>query len=188
MKTAENAKNICLPALKQLKSSLFFTGGLENKLTSLIAFSAFYGLFFINYIDIITAGSSQNGYHLWLVLMYFLPFVGFSLQNLTNWRLTLGLGLTASLMNDVFYGGLKFLFGLPLDINWYYSNWLIPQGTQLFSLNLGFAFIPVYSWMMALSIYIRIAIVALLFWTWAKKTKNNGLVANRLKTTAHILP
>ena len=69
-------------------------------------------------------------------------------------------------MNDVFYGGIKYLFGMPLNINWYYSNWLIPQDTHLFDLNLGFTILPVYSWMMALSIYLRIAIIAVLLWHW----------------------
>ncbi len=130
-----------------------------------MAFAVVYGLVFINYIDIASSGATY-GYHMWLVLMYFLPFVGFSMLNLKNWKLTLGLGLTASLMNDVFYGGVKFLFGMPLDVNWYYSQWLIPQGTLLFNLNLGFTVIPVYSWLMALSIYARVAVVAGLLWSW----------------------
>ncbi len=91
--------------------------------------------------------------------------------NLRNWQLTLGLGLTASLMNDVFYGAVKALFGMPLDLQWYYSNWLIPQDTRLFSFNLGFGVVPVYSWMMAASIYLRVAAVAVLFWVWKRQIK-----------------
>jgi hypothetical protein len=66
-----------------------------------------YGLLFINYIGISSLGTI-SGYHMWLMLMYFLPFVGFSLLNIKNWGLTVSLGLTASLMNDVFYGGIKY--------------------------------------------------------------------------------
>jgi len=152
-----------------LKDKLGFTAGIEDKLHYLVVFAIIYGLFFINYIDILTSGAN-SGYHLWLMLMYFLPFVGFSMLNLKNLQLTLGLGLTASIMNDVFYGGIKYLFGISPDINRYYSNWLIPQGTHLFDLNLGFTILPVYSWMMALSIYIRIAVVVALLWNW-KHTK-----------------
>jgi hypothetical protein len=124
-----------------------------------VLFSVVYGVVFINYIDIASPVPS-NGYHLWLVIMYFLPFVGFTLLNPRNWELTLGLGLMASLMNDVFYGALKYLAGsLSIGVNTYYSLWLVPQSTLLFNLNLGFTTIPVFSWMMALSIYLRIAVV-----------------------------
>ena len=167
MKTPETKKGLqrtChKPAIEH--QARRFAGGFEGKLRLLVAFAVVYGLVFINYIDIASSGAN-SGYHMWLVFMYFLPFVGFSMLNLKNWNLTLGLGLTASLMNDVFYGGAKFLFGMPLDVNWYYSQWLIPQGTLLFNLNLGFTMVPVYSWMMALSIYLRIAVVAALLWSW----------------------
>jgi hypothetical protein len=132
-------------------------------------------LVFINYIDLITNGSSQGGYHLWLVFMYFLPFVGFSFLNIKNWQLTLGLGLTASLMNDVFYGHMKLLLGLPVNLQYYYSNWLIPQGTVLFHFNLGFGVIPVYSWMMATTIYLRIALVVALFWLWRRHARTASI-------------
>lgn len=146
-----------------------FSGALTSKLPFLIVFSVLYGLIFINYIDIVLPGGATSGYHLWLVLMYFLPFAGFSLLNLKNWKLTVGLGLIASLMNDVFYGLTKYLIGIPYDLTRYYSLWLIPQNTILFNLNLGFTVLPVYSWMMALSIYARIIPVVLLLWSWKKQ-------------------
>jgi hypothetical protein len=108
---------------------------------------------------------------MWLVVMYFLPFVGFSIISLKNWSLTVGAGLTASLMNDVFYGFSKYLIGIPYDLTRYYSLWLIPQNTLLFNLNLGFTVLPVYSWLMALSIYSRIIITVVLFWSWKNKAK-----------------
>ncbi len=141
--------------------------GVEGKLFCLIAFAAVYGLVFINYIDVVSSGFTY-GYHMWLALMYFLPFVGFSMFNLKNWGLTVGLGLFASLMNDVFYGLTKYISGTSYDLNRYYSLWLIPQGEKLFTLNLGFTEITVYSWMMALSIYIRIAVVVGLLWYWKR--------------------
>jgi hypothetical protein len=150
------------------KGYLGFANVLEGKLPFLIAFAAVYGLVFINYIDIASSGLN-NGYHLWLVLMYFLPFASLSMLSLKNWTLTAGLGLLVSLMNDVFYGSVKYLTtGLTYDLNRYYSLWLIPQNNRLFTLNLGFTDLPVYSWMMALSIYLRIACVIGLFWYWKK--------------------
>jgi hypothetical protein len=149
-----------------VRSSLF-SGVLEGKLRLLVVFAVFYGVLFINYIDVFSSGASY-GYHLWLVFMYFLPFVGFSMLNLKNVELTLGLGLLASLMNDVFYGAVRSLFGLPLDLHWYYNLWLIPQSTVLFTLNLGFATVPVFSWMMALSIYVRVGVVVGLLWHWKR--------------------
>lgn len=94
--------------------------------------------------------------------------------NLKNWNLTLGLGLTASLMNDVFYGSMKYLVGIPYNLSHYYSLWLIPQNTVLFNLNLGFTTIPVYSWMMALSIYGRIFLIFVLLRGWKSQTKIGG--------------
>ncbi len=142
-----------------------FTNVLEGKLNFLVVFAVLYGLVFINYIDIASSGLNY-GYHLWLVLMYFLPFVGFSMLNLKNWKLTLGLGLITSLMNDVFYGSMKYIVGMPYDLTRYYNLWLIPQNTLLFKLNLGFTILPVFSWMMALSIYLRSAFVIGLLWSW----------------------
>jgi len=168
------------------KPKLGLTGSSDNKFALLVAFAVVYGLVFINFIDIVSSGAT-SGYHLWLTFMYFLPFVGFSLLNLRNWSLTVGLGLVASLMNDVFYGAVRALFGLPLDIHWYYSQWLIPQGTLLFNLNLGFTILPVYSWMMALTIYVRIGVVAALLWHWKRtrrlQTSKEAAWVSRWKTS-----
>ncbi len=139
----------------------------ENKTPFLFVFAVIYGLVFINYIDIITSGSSVGGYHLWLTLMYFLPFAILSVIDIKNFKLTIGLGLTASLMNDVFYGAVRNLMGEHYDLGRYYSLWLLPQSAKLFNLNLGFAVIEVQSWMMALSIYLRIVAVGLLlYYSW----------------------
>jgi hypothetical protein len=130
--------------------------------TWLVLFAVVYGLIFINYIDIITPGGNIEGYHLWLVIMYFAPFAILSLQDIKNLKLTLGLGFLTSVMNDVFYGAMRNVMGVPYDLGKYYNLWLIPQGNVLFNLNLGFATIPVQSWMMAASIYLRFAVVFLL--------------------------
>jgi hypothetical protein len=134
-----------------------------NKTLFLLIFAVVYGLIFINFIDIVTPGGNIGGYHLWLVLMYFVPFAILSVIDIKNWKLTLGLGLLTSVMNDVFYGLMRNMMGQPYDLTRYYNLWLIPQSTKLFTLNLGFITIPVMSWMMAASIYIRFgAVFALL--------------------------
>ena len=129
-----------------------------------MAYSILYGLVLINYIDIVSSGG--YAYHLWLVAMYFAPFVIFSLIDPKDWKLTAGLGLIASLMNDVFYGLVLYLVGKSIDLFWYYKLWLIPHNETLFYLNLGVFHIPVFSWMMALSIYSRIILVYLLIKKW----------------------
>lgn len=171
MKPLKTKRTFRLHALDaSVKAKLGFTGALEDKLAFLVAFAVLYGLIFINYIDIASSGLT-SGYHLWLVLMYFLPFAGFSILNWKNWGLTAGLGLVASLMNDIFYGAVKYLAGIPIDLERYYSLWLIPQDAHLFNLNLGSTVVPVYSWMMATSIYLRVVAAAGLFWVWKRGQK-----------------
>ena len=143
----------------------------ERRFKFYLLFSVFYGLIFLNYIDIITPGGVYGGYHLWLSMMYFFPFVALTLSFPRNWQLTIGLGLVASLMNDVFYGLVRNFMTGPYDLAQYYTLWLTPSGATLFQLNLGFAIIPVFSWMMALSIYGRIVLVYFLVRVWKAQGK-----------------
>jgi hypothetical protein len=136
-------------------------------------FAIVYGFVFINYIDVLSGG--YEGYHLWLVIMYFFPFATLSMLFPRNLQLTIGLGLLVSLMNDVFYGVVRNLMGVPYDLTVYYNHWLIPGNATLFQLNLGFTVIPVVSWMMALSIYIRIIAVFILLRIWTVQAKTRYL-------------
>jgi len=155
----------------QAGGKLGFAGVLDGKLHFLVVFAVLYGLVFINYIDLASSGLNY-GYHLWLALMYFFPFIGFSMLNLRNWKLTVGLGFIASLMNDVFYGLIRNLVGMSsTDLVHYYELWLIPSNTPLFQLNLGITVIRVFSWMMALSIYGRIILIYVLLRTWKAHAK-----------------
>jgi hypothetical protein len=95
----------------------------EKKFKLYIVFSVVYGLVFINWIDIVYSG---YGYHIWLTIMYFVPFAALSIFFPRNWQLTIGLGLIVSLMNDVFYELAKYVIGIPTDLSRYYSLWLIP--------------------------------------------------------------
>jgi hypothetical protein len=104
-------------------------------------------------------------------VMYFFPFATISMLFPRNLQLTVGLGLVVSLMNDVFYGIVVNVMGLHLDLVWYYNRWLLPGNALLFQLNLGFAVIPVFSWMIALSIYVRIIAVYFLLRIWRAQAK-----------------
>ena len=117
--------------------------GFDKKLKLYIIFAVIYGIVFINFIDVSISGSTTDGYHFWLVIMYFFPFATLSMLFPRNFQLTVGLGLVVSLMNDVFYGIIVNVMGLHLDLVWYYTRWLIPGNALLFQLNLGFAVIPV---------------------------------------------
>ncbi len=140
----------------------------NKKFKLYIVLAIVYGIVFINYIDLVFSGGT-GGYHLWLIPMYFFPFFALSaLSFRRNYRLTLALGLIASLMNDVFYGPIGYLFGsnrIP-DLGLYFTHWLIPSNAHLFDLNLGFTVVHVYSWMMAASIYIRILAIFLFLRAW----------------------
>jgi len=134
--------------------------------SKLMAYSILYGIVLINYIDIVSSGG--YAYHLWLVAMYFAPFVIFLLVDPKDWNLTVSLGLISSLMNDVFYGLIVYLAGKSIDLFWYYNLWLIPHNELLFDLNFGVFRVPVFSWMMALSIYSRIILVYMLIKKWKR--------------------
>ena len=134
-----------------------------------LAFAVVYGFVLVNYIDNVSGGFS--GYHLWLIVMYFFPFATLSFSFPKNWTLSVGLGLVASLMNDVFYGVIRSLMGFPVDLRWYFTSWLVPGNTFLFNLNLGFAVVAVVSWMMAFSIYAGIAAVFFLLRNWKRQAK-----------------
>ncbi len=151
---------------EQVTSNLHSTGFFKGKLHFLVVFALIYGLVFINYIDIITNGGTVEGYHMWLVLMYFIPFAILSVINIKNLKLTIGLGLVTSLMNDLFYGVVRNFMGVPYDLGIYFNHWLIPSNAVLFNLNLGFTVIQVQSWMMAFSIYGRFAVVFLFLGGW----------------------
>jgi len=138
-------------------------------LAKLLAYSAIYGLIHVNYIDLVAAGSSIPGYHLWLMALYFAPFIPVLLVlGFNDWELLLSMGLIASLMNDLFYHPIgMILFGRKVDLLDWYLFQLGFRGLETrWSLNLGFATVPVSSMMMGASIYTRLIITALLLIKW----------------------
>ena len=89
--------------------------------------------------------ATYGGYHLWLTIMYFFPFIILTIYFPRNWQLTIGMGLLASLMNDVFYGVVRNLMGISLDLDWYYQPLAYTQqATLLFTLNLGVVSYPCF--------------------------------------------
>ncbi len=167
--TLTNIRQIPIESPKQVQTRQEFAF-FGKKFWPYIVLSILYGLIFINYIDILFSG---YGYHIWLTVMYFFPFIALFITFPKNWQLVVGLGLISSLMNDLFYGTVKYAIGMSVDLSKYFSLWLIPQGDLLFSLNLGFTVLPVYSWMMALSIYARIILVVGLLWIWRRHARFN---------------
>jgi len=135
----------------------------------LFGFSLVYGLLSINYIDLIVPGSEVPGYHLWLVVSYFAPFIPLLLMlGLDNWELVGSLGLTTSLMNDLFYYPVGMLiFKRSVNLQEWYSFQLGLRGLAVrWSFNAGLFKIPISSLLMASTIYLRIAVGAVLFYRW----------------------
>jgi hypothetical protein len=129
-----------------------------------------YGLFVINILDLTVRGFW--GYHLFLILLYFLPFLAVGLVvGFEYWRLLLGLGLLTSLMNDLFYGFIGNALGWT---HYQLKQWMAWQfgfyGTEVkWYFNGGFFKIPVSSLLMGTSIYARIVAVYFLLRGWWKK-------------------
>lgn len=133
-----------------------------------VVFAVIYGLVFINYIDIAIAYGIRSGYHLWLILMYFMPFV-----LLSDIKQCLALGLIASLCNDLFFYPLSNLIaGKNYDI---LEIYMFQLGFQLFHVrwyaDLLFVRIPVSSLLMGTTIYARLVLVTLLMKCKVKRKK-----------------
>jgi hypothetical protein len=143
--------------------------GKTKLLTKLTVYSAAYGLLSINYIDLVTPGSSVPGYHVWMTIQCFAPFIPMLfVLGFDGWKLAAALGVWSSLYNDLFYapvGGL--LFGRTFDLLEWYSFQFGFKGLQAsWTFNGGFFTFPVTSLLMGLSIYVRIVLIYVLLWKW----------------------
>ena len=139
----------------------------------LVALAGIYGFVFVNWIDLFNV--TVPGYHIWLIFMFFFPFVSqvfmFGRKDI---ELVVSLGLLASLMNDLFYfvvGDLFFGFHVGL-FDWYLHQLGFYGSTVLYTfIGIGFTF-PVTSWMMGLAIYGRIIVVSLILnHYWKRKER-----------------
>jgi len=145
-------------------------------LLKLILFASFYGIAFLNWIDLFNGGAYiyvVPGYHIWVIIAYLIPFgVLLVIQGRKDWELALSLGLIASLGNDLGYfvvGDAFFGFHVNL-LDWYAHQLGFYGGTTLFVFNGGFFSFGVPSWLMGAAIYGRIAVVLLSLRRWWSKS------------------
>ena len=184
----EFVQGIALLTLVELLALTVLVGGAEavlsglgpaNKrqltLLKLILFAAFYGIVFVNWIDLFNGGVYiyvVPGYHIWVVIAYLIPFgVLLVTQGLKDWELALSLGLIASLGNDLGYfvvGDAFFGFHANL-LDWYAHQLGFYGTTTLFVFNGGLFSFSVPSWLMGAAIYARIAVVLLSLRRWWNK-------------------
>jgi uncharacterized membrane protein HdeD (DUF308 family) len=162
---------VCLlvGGVQSVVSGLRPTDPRQVVLLQVVLFSLLYGLVLINWIDLF--GKSVPGYGIWLVLTYFAPFwMMLIYEGYSEWPLALSLGLLVSLANDMgyyFVGNL--LFGFHQDLLPWVAGQLGLHGNQLVTtFDAGFVEIPVASWLMGLSIYVRIVLVTVGLHYWWK--------------------
>jgi hypothetical protein len=144
----------------------------QMTLLKLIVFAAFYGIVFVNWIDLFNGGAYINivpGYHIWVIIAYLIPFgVLLVIHGRKEWELALSLGLIASLGNDLAYfvvGDAYFGFHVNL-LDWYAHQFGLYGNTILFTFNGGLFSFGVPSWLMGAAIYGRIAVVLLSLRHW----------------------
>ena len=145
-------------------------------LVKLVVFAIFYGFVNINWIDLYP--SQVPAYHIWLILTYMAPFVVLLVfQGFKDWQLAFSLGLLVSLGNDLGYyfsGDLLFGFHVKL-IPWLSGQLGFKGNTLLFTFQGGLFTIPVTSYLMGVSIYLRVAVVvAVLYHWWRRPTDLPG--------------
>jgi hypothetical protein len=141
-------------------------------LLKLVVFALFYGIVFVNWIDLFNGGAYIYvfpGYHIWVLIAYLIPFgLLLVVKGRKDWELALSLGLLASLGNDLGYfvvGDAYFGFNVNL-LDWYAHQFGFYGSTTLFTFNGGFFSFDVPSWLMGVTIYGRIAVVLLSLRHW----------------------
>ncbi len=144
----------------------------QMTLLKLVVFAAFYGIVFVNWIDLFNGGAYiyvVPGYHIWVLIAYMIPFgVLLLIQGRKDWELALSLSLLASLGNDLAYfvvGNAFFGFDVNL-VDWYAHQFGFYGNTVLFVFNGGVFSFGVPSWLMGAAIYGRIAVVTLSLRRW----------------------
>jgi len=158
---------LLVTGIETIVTGLHPTDPRQFVLLKLLLFSAFYGLILINWIDLF--GKSVPAYGVWLILTYMAPFaVLMVFEGWRSWPLAASLGLLVSLMNDVgyyFIGNL--LFGFHQNLGPWIAGQLGLLGNQVVTYFEAGAFtLTVTSWMMGLSIYVRIAVVGVILYYW----------------------
>ncbi len=181
----EIARGVALLTLVELLALTVLVSGAEAVLSGLgpanprqltllklVVFALFYGIVFVNWIDLFNGGAYiyiVPAYHVWVIIAYMIPFgVLLVIQGRKDWELALSLGLLASLGNDLgcfVVGNAYFGFHVNL-LDWYAHQFGLYGNTTLFTFNGGFFSFGVPSWLMGASIYCRIAVVMLSLRHW----------------------
>jgi len=167
------AVSLLLAGIQSVVQGLRPTDPRQIVLLKLILFSLFYGLVLINWIDLF--GKEVPAYGVWLILTYFAPFwVLIVYEGYSEWPLAISLGLLVSLANDLgyyFVGNL--LFGFHQNLASWTAGQLGLDGTSLVTVfQAGSVSIPVDSWLMGLSIYVRAVVVGFgLYYWWKHPTR-----------------
>ena len=166
------ALTVLVSAAEAVVSGLGPTNPKQLTLLNLVAFALFYGIVFVNWIDLFNGGAYiyvVPGYHIWVLIAYLIPFgLLLVIQGRKDWELALSLGLVASLGNDLGYfvvGNAYFGFHVNL-LDWYAHQFGLYGNTTLFIFNGGFFSFPVPSWLMGASIFGRIAVVLVSLRRW----------------------
>ena len=153
-------------------SGLGPTNPKQLTLVKLVVFAVFYGIVFVNWIDLFNGGAYiyvVPGYHIWVIIAYLIPFgLLLVIRGRKDWELAVSLGLIASLGNDLGYfvvGDAYFGFQVNL-LDWYAHQFGLYGNTTLFVFNGGAFSFNVPSWLMGASIYGRIAVVLLSLRLW----------------------
>jgi hypothetical protein len=135
---------------------MFQTKPLNGRTGFNIFYVFFYGFFVINYIDHVVALHTVQGYHAWLIFMYFAPFLLFY-----DWKRIIIYGLTVSLLNDLFYAPFGSIFlGKTYDLlDWYSFQLGLKGHTTWWYLQLGVFTLPVSSLTMLTYIILRFEII-----------------------------
>jgi hypothetical protein len=139
-------------------------------IVKMLVYAFLYGLFIINIIDLTIKVFAW--YHIFLIMLYFFPFIIVCLiLGFDDWELLVGLGLLASLMNDLFYGVIgNILFHTNYDLSEWFMNQLgFNDGKYLFTFMGGLFTLKVTSLIMGLSIYARIMLVYAVLYKWWKE-------------------
>jgi hypothetical protein len=136
-------------------------------LVKLFIFASFYGGLLINWVDLF-GSPKMPGYHLWLTIMYFSPFlVVLVLNGLEDWELATSYGLVSSLFNDLLYYAVgRALFGFRIDLVEWYKCQLLPVCDKPVCFDFLLFKLKPYPYLMPLSIYARAALVYMLLRRW----------------------
>lgn len=156
----------------------------KELLIKLLLYSAIYGFFHVNYIDLLAASLDFPAYHLWIICLYFAPFIPLLfVYDFKNWEIVLSVGFLASLMNDLgYYPAGMLLFGRTYDLLAFYKFQLGFEGLKVgWYANFGFVKIPVSSLLMAFTIYVRVlfTFVLVVYW-WRKNVFRKWKMSERI--------